>query len=92
MLKDRDEAARLLLKKLLKYKGRNPLVVGIPEAYVQKAADEFIVLEEPEFFYAVSQFFEDFSQVTDDEVTRIFEKNRVPAPRPGTGGADVVIG
>lgn len=59
---------------------------------MREAVDEFIVLEEPEFFYAVSQFFEDFSQVTDDEVTRIFEKNRVPAPRPGTGGADVVIG
>lgn len=33
--------------------------------------DEFIVLEEPSFFYAVSQFFIDFTQVSDEEVIKI---------------------
>lgn len=38
---------------------------------IRGLVDEFIALEEPEFFYAVSQFFVDFGQVTDDEVVDI---------------------
>ena len=34
----------------------------------KKEADEVVCLQSPEDFYAVGQFFEDFSEVTDDMV------------------------
>lgn len=37
-------------------------------------ADEVICLETPESFYAVGQFFEDFSQVSDEEVLQILSE------------------
>jgi predicted phosphoribosyltransferase len=40
---------------------------------IRGMVDEFIVLDEPEYFYAVSQFFSDFAQVTDDEVVEILK-------------------
>lgn len=52
-------------------------------AQMRSLVDEFIVLEEPEFFYAVSQFFQNFSQVTDEEVIQIFKKNNRLHPHPG---------
>ena len=45
-------------------------------------ADEVVCLEAPEEFYAVGQFFEDFSQVTDAEVVAILQQisaSSVPA-------------
>lgn len=38
---------------------------------IRKEADEVVCLEVPVVFYAVGQFFEDFSQVTDQDVTEI---------------------
>lgn len=38
---------------------------------LKKEVDEFIVLDEPKFFHAVSQFFENFEQVTDEQVIEI---------------------
>lgn len=35
---------------------------------IAREADEAVCLEVPEFFYAVGEFFEDFSQVSDEEV------------------------
>lgn len=40
---------------------------------LRKDADEMIVLDIPENFVAVSQFYEDFRQVEDDEVVRILD-------------------
>ncbi|HEY8270005.1 MAG TPA: phosphoribosyltransferase family protein, partial [Pseudobdellovibrionaceae bacterium] len=40
---------------------------------IRPLVDELISLNEPEYFYAVSQFFEDFSQVTDEEVVEILK-------------------
>lgn len=40
-------------------------------AAMRDLVDEFIVLEEPDGFFAVSQFFQDFSEVTDDDVVRL---------------------
>lgn len=40
---------------------------------IRALADELITLGEPEYFYAVSQFFSDFAQVTDDEVVEILK-------------------
>jgi len=53
------------------------LVVAVPVAPVstcerlRQEVDEFVCLETPVDFYAVGQFYEDFSQVTDEEVTRL---------------------
>lgn len=38
--------------------------------------DEFIVLDIPEPFYAVSNFFYDFNEVTDDDVIEIFHRTK----------------
>lgn len=49
--------------------------VAPPEAVkkLREAADEVVVLETPQDFYAVGQFFENFSQVSDEEVIEILE-------------------
>lgn len=51
-------------------------------AQMRKAVDEFVVLEEPDFFYAVSQFFQDFTQVTDEDVVEIFKQEKFKKRRP----------
>ena len=38
---------------------------------VQKEADQVIYLEAPEMFLAVGQFYQNFSQVSDEEVAKI---------------------
>lgn len=43
---------------------------------LEPEADEIVVLDTPEEFYAISQFYEDFPQVTDDEVFKILSKAR----------------
>jgi predicted phosphoribosyltransferase len=44
--------------------------VGAPETclHLKEQADDVVCLDAPEYFYAVGQFYEDFSQVTDEEV------------------------
>ena len=50
------------------------------ERMAQEAA-EVVCLEAPEEFYAVGQFFEDFTQVTDDEVVAILRQSSAsPVP------------
>lgn len=50
------------------------IIVAVPIAppdtvqEIQALADEVIVLDTPTYFYAVGQFYEDFSQTEDDEV------------------------
>lgn len=43
-------------------------------AEIRPLVDELIVLDAPEFFYAVSQFFVDFKQVTDEEVIQLIDQ------------------
>ena len=52
--------------------------VASKEAFqtISKMADEVVCLEVPEKFYAVGQFFQEFNQVTDEEVMAILQKNR----------------
>ena len=40
---------------------------------IRKYADEVVYLDTPEDFFAVGQYFEDFSQVTDEDVVAILE-------------------
>lgn len=49
---------------------------------IRNLVDELLVLEEPEFFYAVSQFFVNFAQVTDDEVVEIIKNIGTSKPQP----------
>lgn len=68
-------------------KEQNPksLIVAVPVAprdAIQKlenevGVDQVVVLETPESFGAVGAFYEDFSQVSDDEVLRIMNKHRI---------------
>lgn len=41
---------------------------------IREIADEVVILLEPDSFYAVGQFYEDFSQVSDEEVINILKK------------------
>ncbi|MCM2282214.1 MAG: hypothetical protein NDI61_10245 [Bdellovibrionaceae bacterium] len=43
-------------------------------------ADDVVVLHVPRTFFAVSQFYEDFSQIRDDDVTRILNESRKKRP------------
>jgi predicted phosphoribosyltransferase len=52
------------------------MAVAPPRAVdtMQKEADEVVCLATPASFYAVGQFFADFRQVTDEEVTEILAR------------------
>lgn len=45
-------------------------------ARIAAEADEVVCVEVPDFFYAVGQFFEDFSQVSDADVVAILRHSR----------------
>jgi putative phosphoribosyl transferase len=64
------------------------VVVAVPVASVEAreriaaVADEVVCLETPEFFSAVGQWYRDFGQTSDTEVTELLERARgraVPA-------------
>ena len=50
--------------------------VGAPETCLEldSEVDEMICAFMPEFFYGVGQFYEDFSQTTDEEVRELLAK------------------
>lgn len=58
---------------------REKMVLAVPvcsrEAYgrLKPMVDEFLVLEIPEEFYAVGQFYEEFPQVEDEEVVKLLK-------------------
>jgi len=70
------EAAILGLRK---YKPQ-AIIVAVPVApreiveRLQKVADEVVCLDTPEPFFAVGQFYQNFTQTSDDEVIRILQK------------------
>jgi putative phosphoribosyl transferase len=61
-------------------KGAARVVVAVPVApatgcsAIQMEADEFVSVEQPEIFLAVSQWYSDFAQVGDDEVRGLLQK------------------
>jgi predicted phosphoribosyltransferase len=61
--------------------GASKVVVAVPIAApssireLQAEADEVICLEAPEDFYAVGQAYENFEQVSDEEVCAILDRN-----------------
>ena len=63
------------------------IVVAVPVApfstfeRLRQEADEVICLDTPEEFYAIGQFYEDFSQTTDEEVCEFLRRSGHPAAR-----------
>lgn len=66
--------------KYLRGKKVNKLVLAVPVApnslvdKLKKLVDEIIVLEARDDFFAVGDFYRDFSQVTDEEVIQLLQK------------------
>jgi putative phosphoribosyl transferase len=62
--------------------GAKRIVVAVPVASVEAVTklkpkvDELICLHVPDNFMAVGQFYEDFSEVTDENVIRILRKQQ----------------
>lgn len=50
-----------------------PVIASDSLEEVKKIADRVIYLEAPEMFFAVGQFYQNFSQITDEEVKKILE-------------------
>ena len=67
--------------------GAARVVLAVPvaprgwEARIAGAADEMVCVDTPEDFYAIGQFYADFSQATDEEVIGCLERAAVPASR-----------
>lgn len=63
------------------------IVVAIPVApatacsAIRMEADEVVSVAEPEMFFAVSQWYSDFSQTSDDDVRRLLEQAALSMPR-----------
>lgn len=62
------------------------LVLAVPVAppdtvaSLRSEVDDLVCLHSPEDFYAVGQFYDDFSQTTDDDVVRLLKAARRTAP------------
>jgi predicted phosphoribosyltransferase len=72
--------------------GPSRVVVAVPVAAVQTAerlnaeVDEFIAVRTPTPFYGVGQWYDDFSQTSDEEVRKLLERayqtRRIPSGKP----------
>ncbi len=66
----------------LNVEGIEKLIVALPVAPPETAeelrqmADEFICLETPVYFMAVGSYYQDFTQVIDEDVVEILERAR----------------
>jgi putative phosphoribosyl transferase len=68
----RQKAARILVAV--------PVAPATGCSAVRMQADDVISVAEPEMFLAVSQWYQDFSQVSDEEVQRLLAGSRDPVP------------
>jgi putative phosphoribosyl transferase len=63
--------------KALRQRGAAKIVVAVPVGppdtchEIEEQADETVCLSMPEFFQAVGQYYEDFSQTTDEDVRQL---------------------
>jgi len=61
------------------------IVIAVPVApastckRLRAEVDEVVCLYTPELFYAIGQFYEDFSQLTDEEVIELLRRSTQPA-------------
>ena len=79
-----------------KAQGAARVVLAVPvappgwESAIGPYADEFVCVSTPVSFYAIGQFYDDFSQVTDDEVIGVLRRVselRTPAQPAAAGSA-----
>src|SRR5881227_1563834 len=67
--------------KALRQQGAAKIVVAVPVGppdtchEIEEQADEAICLSTPEFFQAVGQYYEDFSQTTDEDVRELLDRS-----------------
>ncbi len=72
--------------RLLRGKGAKSVTVAVPVGppdtiqELEKIADRVVCLHTPALFYAIGQFYEDFSQTSDEEVTELLKRSRQSAP------------
>ena len=68
--------------RLLRHKGAKTVTVAVPVGppdtvrELKKLADRVVCLQTPEPFYAIGQFYVDFSQTSDEEVTELLKLSR----------------
>jgi putative phosphoribosyl transferase len=74
--------------------GATRVVLAVPvgppgwEARIGPDADEFVTLSTPDLFFAIGQFYENFSQTSDEEVIDLLERARdSPSAAPARLGA-----
>jgi len=73
--------------------GAARVVLAVPVAprgwqeQIAGAADELVCVDTPRDFYAIGQFYANFSQTTDDEVIACLDRAAAPASRPPAAAA-----
>ena len=73
------------------------IVIAVPVAppstcsQLEGEADELVCLETPEPFYGVGQFYDDFSQVSDEEVKQLLENASRQRRHPQHQGMQVTV-
>lgn len=76
--------------KLLRRRGAKSVTVAVPVGppdtihELEKLADRVVCLHTPAMFYAIGQFYEDFSQTNDEEVTELLRRSREAATEEAT--------
>src|SRR5438445_1447908 len=76
--------------KALRQRGAAKIVVAVPVGppdtcrEIEQEADEVVCASEPEFFQAVGQYYEDFSQTSDDEVRELLARAAGSEDRPAS--------
>ena len=67
----------------LRQKKAAQIILALPVAakdtagQLRKKVDQCLILQTPPFFQAVGQFYQDFSQVTDEQVAEILNKSQL---------------
>jgi len=75
--------------KALRQQGAAKIVVAVPVGppdtcrEIEQEADETICLSTPPFFQAVGQYYEDFSQTSDEDVRELLSQAAQERPTPG---------
>lgn len=78
--------------------GARRVVVAVPVAPAEAVrsfrneADEMVCLQTPSMFYAVGQWYGDFTQVSDAKVTRLLQRESVPLPTQDDPPGDDLAG
>ena len=80
----------------LRHRKPSRIVVAAPVApqetcrRLTREADELVCVDTPRFFYAIGQFYQDFSQVTDEEVQQFLRLAAPPVSRRASAGSHPV--